>query len=142
MTSSPLCDSKAGPLVLSDLCILVVEDSWDVGTGLKMLLESWGADVAGPAATTADALRLVCKRTPDVALVDINLRDGEQSYCLINQLHDQAIRVVVISGYADVSPAAGTVAAILQKPIREDLLLASIRPERAVSALASRSCDD
>jgi len=142
MTSSPRCDSKASPLVLSDLCVLVVEDSWDVGTGLKMLLESWGADVAGPAATTADALRLVCKRTPDVALVDINLRDGEQSYCLINQLHDQAIRVVVISGYADVSPAVGTVAAILQKPIREDLLLASIRPERAVPALASRSCDD
>ena len=142
MTSSPLCDSKAGPLVLSDLCVLVVEDSWDVGTGLKMLLESWGADVAGPAATTADAVRLICERTPDVALVDIHLRDGEQSYCLINQLHDQAIRVVVISGYADVSPAVGTVAAILQKPIREDLLLASIRPERAVPALASRSCDD
>jgi CheY-like chemotaxis protein len=142
MTSSPLCDSKAGPLVLSDLCVLVVEDSWDVGTGLKMLLESWGADVAGPAATTADALRLVRGRTPDVALVDINLRDGEQSYCLINQLHSQGIRVVVISGYADVSPAAGTVAAILQKPIREDLLLASIRPEKAAAALASRTRDD
>ena len=129
MTSSPVCNPPgAGSLVLSDLCVLVVEDSWDVGTGLKMLLESWGADVAGPAATTADAVRLVCERTPDVALVDINLRDGEQSYCLINQLHDQGIRVIVISGYADVSPAAGKAAAILQKPIREDVLLASIRP--------------
>jgi DNA-binding NtrC family response regulator len=127
MTSSPL-GSKAGPLVLGDLCVLVVEDSWDVGTGLKILLELWGADVAGPAATTADAMRLVCKRTPDVALVDINLRDGEPSYCLINHLRDQGIRVVVISGYADVSPAVGKVAAILQKPIREDVLLASICP--------------
>jgi len=113
---------------LSDLCVLVVEDSWDVGTGLKMLLESWGAVVSGPAATTADAVRLVSERTPDVALVDINLRDGEQSYCLINQLHDQGIRVVVISGYADVSPSAGKVVAVLQKPIREDVLIASIRP--------------
>jgi hypothetical protein len=66
-----------------------------------------------------------------VALVDINLRDGEQSYCLINHLHDLGIRVVVISGYADVSPAAGKVAAILQKPLREDVLLASIRPVTA-----------
>lgn len=131
MTSSPLCDSKAGPLVLSDLCVLVVEDSWDVGTGLKMLLESWGAVVAGPAPTTADARRLVCERTPDVALVDIHLRDGEQSYCLINQLHEQGIRVVVISGYADVSLAAGKAAVILQKPLRADVLLASIRPVTA-----------
>jgi len=129
-------------LVLSGLCVLIVEDSWDVGTGLKMLLESWGADVAGPAATTADAVLLVRERTPDVALVDIHLRDGEQSYCLINQLHDQGIRVVVISGYADVSPAVGKAAVILQKPLREDVLLASIRPEKAAAALASRSCDD
>jgi|SRR5882672_7444771 DNA-binding NtrC family response regulator len=129
MTSSPVCNPpEADSSELNGLCVLVVEDSWDVGTGLKMLLESWGADVAGPAATTADAVRLVCERTPDVALVDINLRDGEQSYCLINQLHDQGIRVIVISGYADVSPAAGKAAAILQKPIREDVLLASIRP--------------
>jgi DNA-binding NtrC family response regulator len=130
MTSSLVCDPESGSLVLSDLYVLVVEDSWDVGTGLKMLLEAWGADVAGPAATTADATRMICERIPDVALVDINLRDGEQSYCLINQLHDLGIRVVVISGYADVSPAVGKVAAILQKPIREDVLLASIRPVR------------
>jgi len=132
MTSSPTCDPPAAAsLELDGLCVLVVEDSWDVGTGLKMLLESWGAVVAGPAPTTADARRLVCERIPDVALVDINLRDGEQSYCLINQLHDQGIRVVVISGYADVSPAVGKVAAILQKPLREDVLLASICPVTA-----------
>jgi DNA-binding NtrC family response regulator len=132
MTSPPVCDPpEIGSSVLNGLWILIVEDSWDVGTGLKMLLESWGAGVAGPAATTADAVRLVSERTPDVALVDINLRDGEQSYCLINQLHDQGIRIVVISGYADVSPAVGEVAAILQKPLREDILLASIRPVSA-----------
>ena len=96
-----------------------------------MLLESWGAEVAGPAATMADAARLVSERTPDVALVDIHLRDGELSYCLIDQLHDQGVRVVVISGYADVSLAVGKAAAILQKPMREDVLLASIRPARA-----------
>jgi DNA-binding NtrC family response regulator len=129
MTSWPVCDPPdAGSLTLSGLYVLIVEDSWDVGTGLRMLLESWGADVAGPAATTADARRMISERTPDVALVDINLRDGEQSYLLINQLHDQGIRIVVISGYADVSPAVGKAAAILQKPLREDVLLASLRP--------------
>jgi DNA-binding NtrC family response regulator len=132
MTSPLVCDPpEAGSSELDGLSVLIVEDSWDVGTGLKMLLEALGAVVAGPAATTADAMRLVCDRTPDVALVDINLRDGEQSYCLINQLHAQGIRVVVISGYADVSPAVGKAAVILQKPIREDVLLAHIRPVAA-----------
>jgi CheY-like chemotaxis protein len=131
MTSN-ICDSpKAGPSELNGLRVLVVEDSWDVATGLRMLLESWGADIVGPVATTADAMRLVSERTLDVALVDINLRNGEQSYSLINRLHDQGIRIVVISGYADVSPADGKVVAILQKPMREDLLLASIRAARA-----------
>jgi CheY-like chemotaxis protein len=133
MTSSPVCDPpEAVCSELNGLCVLIVEDSWDVGTGLRMLLESWGAVVTGPAATTADAERLVRERAPDVALVDINLRDGEQSYCLINQLHDQGIRVIVVSGYADVSPSAGKVAVVLQKPIRENVLLASIRPVKAL----------
>src|SRR5438093_165111 len=130
--TSKICEPhKASPSELNGLCVLVVEDSWDVGTGLKMLLESWGADIVGPAATTADALHLISEHTPDLALVDINLRNGEQSYGLINRLHDQGIRIVVISGYADVTPADGKVVAILQKPMREDLLLASIRAARA-----------
>jgi CheY-like chemotaxis protein len=131
MTSNVCDPPKASPSELNGLRVLVVEDSWDVATGLKMLLESWGADIVGPVATTADALRLLSERTLDVALVDINLRNGEQSYGLINRLHDQGIRIVVISGYADVSPADGKVAAVLQKPMREDLLLASIRPSSA-----------
>ena len=132
MISSNVGDPPdVAPSKLDGLRVLVVEDSWDVATGLKMLLESWGADIVGPVATTADALRLLSERTLDVALVDINLRDGEQSYSLINQLHDQGIHVVVISGYADVSPAHGKVVAILQKPMREDLLLASLRAARA-----------
>jgi len=62
-----------------------------------------------------------------VALVDINLRRGEQSHALIDRLHDRGIRVVVITGYGDVSLPPGRAAAILRKPMREDLLLASLR---------------
>ena len=95
-----------------------------------MLLESWGADVIGPAATTADAERMASERRPDVAIVDINLRGGERSYGLIDRLHDQGIRVVVITGYADAALPPGKAAVILQKPIREDVLLACLRRER------------
>lgn len=131
MTSSnSSIPDAAGAAELSGVRVLVVEDSWDVSTGLKMLLDAWGAETVGPAATTADARRLVSERAPDVALVDINLRNGEQSYQLIDWLHEQNIRVVVISGYPDVSQAQTKAIAILPKPMREDLLLASLRSIR------------
>jgi len=115
---------------LKGLRILVVEDSWEVAMGLKAILEVWGADIVGPVATTDDAMRLVSECAPDAALVDINLRNGEKSYGLIDRLHEQGIRIVVMSGYADIAVAKGKVAAILPKPMREDLLLASLRPAR------------
>jgi CheY-like chemotaxis protein len=86
---------------LSGLRILVVEDSWHVGTAMRSLLRACGADVVGPAATTADAERLIFERAPDVALIDVNLRDGELAYDLLDRLHGRGIRVVVISGNLD-----------------------------------------
>jgi CheY-like chemotaxis protein len=129
MTSSDSHEPHATkPSDLNGLCVLIVEDSWPVGTGLQMLLESWGAQVMGPAATSAEAERLTAERTPDVALVDINLRHGELSHGLIDRLHDQGVRVVAITGYAEALLLPGKADAILQKPMREDLLLASLRP--------------
>jgi DNA-binding NtrC family response regulator len=119
---------------LKGLRILVVEDSWHVGIALKNLLRAWGADVAGPVATTAQAERLIADHAPDVALVDFNLRGGERAHGLIDRLHDQGIRVIVTTGYAVLPLAPGKVAAILQKPISEAQLLASLRPMTAQKA--------
>jgi len=113
---------------LNGLRVLLVEDSWHVGTALGSLLRVWGADVVGPAATTADAESLISERAPDVAVIDINLRGGERAYDLIDRLHGRGIRVVVISGYSDVPRALGKAVAILEKPVDEAQLLASLRP--------------
>jgi len=110
------------------MAILLVEDSWHVGQAMKNLLRVMGADVAGPAATTAEAERLLCEHAPDVALVDISLRGGERAYGLIDRLHDRGVRVIVISGYAELPLASAKAAAILQKPVSEAQLLATLRP--------------
>ena len=116
----------AGASDLKGLRILLVEDSWNVGIALKSLLRAWGADVAGPVATTADADRLIPEYAPDVAIVDIHLRGGELAYGLIDRLLEQHIPVVVTSGYSNFPP--GKAVAFLQKPIVEAQLLASLQP--------------
>jgi ActR/RegA family two-component response regulator len=124
--------STRSPCDLDGLRVLIVEDSWHVSTGLRRLLEAWGATVDGPVATTADAMRLVSKSAPDAAIVDINLRDGELSYELIDWLQDRGIRIVVLTGYSDISLQEGKVAVILQKPARDEVLIASLRePEQS-----------
>jgi CheY-like chemotaxis protein len=108
------------------LKILIVEDSWQVSTAMKRLLRALGADVIGAVASTDDALSVVAGNIPDVALVDIHLRDGEMATDLIDRLHDHGIHVVVITGYADAAVDRSKVAAVLQKPVNESQLLASL----------------
>lgn len=112
---------------LSGLRVLVVEDSWHVATAVQSLLRSYGAEVAGPVASTAEAERLVAERIPDVAIVDINLRGGELAYDLIDKLSDLAVRVVVMSGYSALRQHQDKVAAVLHKPITEAELLAAVQ---------------
>ena len=133
-TPGPQADSSgdeqdtSGSSELKGARILLVEDSWHVGNAIKRLLHALGADVAGPAATIADAERLVAERIPDVALVDIHLRDGELAYGLIGRLYEQRIPVVVITGYTAVSLPSGKAEAILQKPVSVEKFLAALRP--------------
>jgi len=119
---------RPGSLELQGVCILLVEDSWHVGKAMKTLLHVLGADVAGPAATSVDAERLVAERNPDVAIVDINLRGGERANDLIDRLYERGIPVIVLTGYAVVSLSPGKVEAILQKPASKEQLLAVLRP--------------
>jgi DNA-binding response OmpR family regulator len=111
---------------LTGVRVLVVEDQWHVASALKSLLETEGMAVSGPAATTADARRLAAERKPDLAVVDINLKGGEMAYGLIDQLHDQGVRIVVVSGYAVLPRLSGKAAAVLQKPFNGPELLGAL----------------
>jgi DNA-binding response OmpR family regulator len=102
-----------------------VEDTWHVAKALKSALEQVGMDVSGPAATTAEARRLMAERMPRVAVVDVNLK-REMACSLIEELHDQGVSVVVVSGYAVPPVSSEKVAAILQKPFSGSELLAAL----------------
>ena len=114
-------------LDLRGVRVLLVEDTWQVGAALKRLLEELGANVVGPAATVAEAERLIAEHSPDIALVDVKLRSDELSYGLIDDLHRRGISVIVTSGYAVVPERLEKVAAIVKKPFTAQDLLAAFR---------------
>jgi DNA-binding NtrC family response regulator len=111
---------------LKGMRVLLVEDSWQLGMALKSLLRSLDAEVDGPVATTTDAEHLISENVPDAAVVDINLRQGERSYGLIDRLIGQGVPVIVTSGYSDL-PMVPAKAHILEKPISEEKLITILR---------------
>ena len=89
--------------------------------------------VAQPAATLADAEQLIAANVFDLAVMDINLK-GETTYDLMDRLHDQGVRIVVLSGYPALPNAIEKASAILQKPFSGSELLASLRNVLRVNA--------
>ncbi len=58
------------------LRVLLVEDECLLAMEAELILEEDGHEVVGIAADAADAFRLAEKTRPDLAIVDLNLRDG------------------------------------------------------------------
>jgi len=111
--------------ILKGVAVLIVEDIWHVAQTLKSTLEQMGMHVVGPTATTAEARSLAFAKSPRLAIVDVNLKQ-ETSYALIDELHQQGVRVIVISGYTTPALSEDSVAAFLQKPFSETDLIRTI----------------
>ena len=120
MGTTPLADLKG-------VRALVVEDTWHVGKALQKLLEDLGVEVAGPAATVAEAERLIANSLPTVAFVDVKLRDGELAYDFIDALHERGIRVIVTSAFAVLPERVERIACVLPKPYTAAKVLATLR---------------
>ena len=64
-------DVDKEPISLEGVRVLVLEDTWHVAKALGAVLEQVGMDVSGPAATTAEARRLIAEHMPRMAVVDV-----------------------------------------------------------------------
>ena len=131
MSSSNNCgppEARGSDDDLRGLEVLLVEDSQSVADALKQHLELLGANVTGPAATTAEATRLMNERLPHVALVDFHLRGGDSS-ALIAQLRKEGVPVIMLSGSIE-RPAPASLAGVtmVEKPISEAQILQYLKP--------------
>jgi DNA-binding NarL/FixJ family response regulator len=84
---------------LRGLIIMIVEDEFLIAMNLEALLETYGARILGPAATVTEALHLLETESPDVALLDVHLRDGLVTP-VAEALRTRSIPYVLASAYS------------------------------------------
>lgn len=123
------------------LRIVVVEDNPDAREMLELFLSLEGHDVAG-AGDGAAGLDMIVQRRPDVALVDVGLPrlDGFEVGRQVRQQLGDAVKLVALTGYGDVSDKERTKAAgfdaHMVKPVEPEALSAFLRSlgERTAAA--------
>jgi two-component system, response regulator PdtaR len=76
--------------------VLVVEDEFLLAMELQALLEQRGCTVLGPVPTIGQALAMLDRAKPEVAVLDVNLK-GQRATPVAAALQD---RVVLITGYS------------------------------------------
>ncbi len=115
-------DARSRPLVL--LC----EDEPIVAMDIQMMLEDAGYEIAGPYACVTDALDAINNINPDVALLDVRLRDGEV-FPAAERLKQNGVPLIFHSGHIVEDNVADRFPKALHcpKPVMPDVLLGTIQ---------------
>jgi PAS domain S-box-containing protein len=108
--------------------ILVVEDEALIGLGLTTMLENAGFDVIGPAGDLRTAMELLDRNLCSLALLDINLGQGETSAPLAHRLQREGIPFFVTSAYlSSDQPEIFVRAPAFPKPVGARKLMAAVQ---------------
>jgi two-component system, response regulator PdtaR len=83
---------------MTGLRVLIVEDNPIVACDLADELESRGITSLHIAGSLREALRAIGRKLPDVAIVDLNLRDGYTGAQLARALASSGVKVCILSG--------------------------------------------
>lgn len=110
--------------------ILIVEDEPLIAMMLEDFLDALDRQLAGVADNVADALALIAAGAVDGAILDVNLRAGEQSWPIANALAEAGIPFLFSTGGSgDSINEAYRDRPTLSKPFTMDAV------ERALNAL-------
>ncbi len=106
--------------------VLIVEDEFLVALELEDILTDAGHTVVGIAPDQAAVHKL--ERTPQVALVDLNLRDGPSGPSIARQLAERygTIIVYVTANPGQIGKPAPTALGVIQKPFSQHAILAAV----------------
>jgi len=124
--------------------VLVVEDESLLAETLCDLMQDAGFEPVGPAATVAEALRLIGLGAIDVALLDIRLK-RETSFPIAHELRKRGIPWLFLTSYAQHQlPDDLADALVIEKPFSPPALVETVRrlargQQPCKSSVASRT---
>jgi len=106
--------------------VLIVEDEFLVALELEDILTDAGHTVVGIVPDQAAVHRL--DKTPEVALVDVNLRDGPSGPSIARLLAERfgTIIVYVTANPGQIGQPASTALGVVQKPFSQHAILAAV----------------
>ncbi len=107
--------------------ILIVEDEFLVASNLEAILEDLGHESVGIAPDMQTAMELAVQ-APDLALVDVNLRDGETGPTIAERLRrDHGVAVLFVTANPRMVERAWPAAlGVLSKPCDDALIGACV----------------
>ena len=111
---------------LNGLTVLVVEDEYYLAADVSAALAREGAEVLGPCPDHQEALRILQKRRPDCAVLDVNL--GEcPGFDVADRLRDLDVPFLFFTGYdREIIPERFVDVVRLEKPVTDARLLGAV----------------
>jgi len=123
MTQTEIADRS---LTLHGLSVLVVEDEPIISLLLESMLRDLGCDDVWYASGVEAALEILAQRTPDAAVLDVNLA-GEPAYPVARRLAAVAVPFVFATGYgAGGIDREWNTRPVIQKPFHYEMLAAAL----------------
>jgi CheY-like chemotaxis protein len=103
--------------------ILIVEDEPLIAMMLEDFLDSLGHRIVGSCETVADAMAMVEKGDFDVAIIDVQLKNGEKVWPVADRLADTGKPFVLATGgHVEPPPERHAGAPVLSKPYTIDAI--------------------
>ena len=131
-------DSIHAPMIsegLRGLRVLVLEDSYLVGSALKEMLLGLGCEVIGPIPSVDGAMRALDEHDVDGAVLDVEM-GGVTSESVADRLRHEDRPFFFVTGYGNLNmlPLELRGCRRLSKPISEDALRDALHEEICVTA--------
>lgn len=121
----------------SAMRLLVIEDEALVALEIETILQTSGYEIVGIADTLADAVALATDHRPVLALVDMQLANGESGLTVAAALRDIGTASLFVTGNCPGDAGATIGIGCLHKPFNDRSLTIAVQAVRDVMAGAA-----